>query len=329
MKSIETIFLYIKASIYIKKGIRKMKEIRSKIIAVSAVALFAVSAASCSSSVKPEGNGTVVVTNAVTKAENNGESESTEAPVPEKDADGSKISVIEVTDASGEKVTEKNGKPVTELAVVDEKGAFITDKKGNNVKPNLPTTTAADRIVDNKGTLPPINNSNEFTPEHIADGPTVSLPDIEAKAGETVTFKVNVSDNTGYTALVAWIDLNSKYFEFVSHEGGDTDDSENEDTLQYNNTSFNVFEKKGVKDLKTLICFYFDSGFDSLKGDLTYATITVKVKDNTPAGKYDLCFDADGDGNDTDMCNNVVEENGDKKILVPKPKYVNGSITVK
>ncbi|MDO5147756.1 MAG: cohesin domain-containing protein [Oscillospiraceae bacterium] len=313
-----------------------MKEIRSKIIAVSAVALFAVSAASCSSA-KPEETGTVVVTNAVTDAarDDNSSSDSTEAPVPEKDDDGSQISVIEVTDAEGAKVTAENGKPVTELAVLDKNGAVVTNKKGENVKPNIKVTTAAERIVENKETLPPVKNSNspsvtnEYTPQYIAEGPTVSIPDIEAKPGETVTFKVNVTGNTGYTALVSWIDINSKYFEFVSYEGGDTDDADNEDSSQYNNTTFQVIEKKGSKDLSTLVCLYFDGGLKSLEGDLTYATVTLKVKDKTPAGKYTIAFDGEGDGNGTAMCNNIVEDNGEKKIIVPTPKYKNGSITVK
>ncbi|MDD6083550.1 MAG: cohesin domain-containing protein [Oscillospiraceae bacterium] len=311
-----------------------MKEIRSKIIAVSAVALFAVSAASCSSA-KPEKTETVVVTNSVTDAakDDNGSSDSTEAPVPEKDDDGSQISVIEVTDAEGAKVTAENGKPVTELALVNKDGAVITDKSGKNVKPNIKVTTAAERIVENKNTLPPVNNqpsvTNEFTPQFTAEGPTVSIPDIEAKPGETVSFKVKVTGNTGYTALISWIDINSKYFEFVSYEGGDTDDADNEDSSQYNNTTFQVIEKEGTKDLSTLVCLYFDGALKSLEGDVTYATVTLKVKDKTPAGKYTIAFDGEGDGNGTSMCNNVVVDNGKKKIIVPTPKYKDGSITVK
>ncbi len=63
----------------------------------------------------------------------------------------------------------------------------------------------------------------------------------------------------------------------------------------------------------------------TLKGDVTYATIELKVKAGTPAGKYDLKFDADGEGNGTAMCNNIV----DRSVVVPTPKYKDGSITVK
>lgn len=315
----------------IRKEHNNMKEIRSKIIAIAAIACFAVSVASCDAA-KPDSTETVVVTD--TAANDSSDSAVSEAPVPEIDDDGSKISVVEVTDSNGEAVTEKNGKPVTELAVVDEKGSVVTDAKGNNVKPNIKVTTAAEKIVENQephavgGNSNNNNNNNannELAPQYIAEGPTVSLPDIEASAGETVTFKVDVTGNTGYTALLAWIEVNSKYFEFVKYDGGDLDDPDYEDSEAYNNTSFNLYQKKDAKDTSTLICTYFNSSLVTLEGNTTYATIQLKVKDKTPAGKYELSFDADGDGNGAAMCNNIV----DKKVIVPTPKYKNGSITVK
>ena len=59
--------------------------------------------------------------------------------IPEKDADGNTIEVVEVTDAQGEVVKDEAGKPVTELNIVDEKGAVITDASGNKAKPNIPS----------------------------------------------------------------------------------------------------------------------------------------------------------------------------------------------
>jgi hypothetical protein len=59
--------------------------------------------------------------------------------IPEKDADGNTIEVVEVTDAQGEVVKDDAGKPVTELNIVDDKGAVITDASGNKAKPNIPS----------------------------------------------------------------------------------------------------------------------------------------------------------------------------------------------
>lgn len=162
-------------------------------------------------------------------------------------------------------------------------------------------------------------------------GPTLTIPDIEASAGEEVTFKIGLTNNTGITALIAWLDLNNEYFEFVKGVGGDADDEENEDSYMFNNITFNTYDNAGdssKKDITTVICFYFDSSLQSLKEDGTYATITLKVKDGTPAGKYDLCFDADGEGNGTAMCNNYDPEVSDG-IIIPTPVYKNGTITVK
>ena len=59
--------------------------------------------------------------------------------IPEKDADGNTIEVVEVTDAQGEVVKDEAGKPVTELNIVDDKGTVITDASGNKAKPNIPS----------------------------------------------------------------------------------------------------------------------------------------------------------------------------------------------
>lgn len=337
-----------------------MKELRSKLIAVSLVCLFAVSAASCQSA-NPDGTSTTVVTNSADDNNNDDNNSSndnndtnnnnsnddaavSEAPVPEKDDDGSKISVIEVTDSNNAPVTNKNGSKVTEIAIVNDKGQVITDAKGNNVKPNIKVTTKADRIVETKATEKNNaggnnanndnnnnnsnnneNNNSNSNIKHSAEGPTLSLPEkLEAKAGDTVTFKIPVTGNTGYTGLIAWIDIDENYFEFVSYDGGDTDDSNNDFSKEYNNTTFNPYKKPNADGTSTLVCMYFDASCESLVGNTTYATITLKVKDNTPAGEYKLEFDAATDGKA--QCNNV---NANKDIIVATPTYKNGSIIVK
>ena len=65
-------------------------------------------------------------------------SEQAEVQIPEKDADGNDIKVLEVTDSQGVVVTDENKKPVTEIAAVDKSGNIITDSEGKVSKPKLP-----------------------------------------------------------------------------------------------------------------------------------------------------------------------------------------------
>ncbi|MBE6853616.1 MAG: hypothetical protein E7505_09140 [Ruminococcus sp.] len=324
-----------------------MKELRSRLTIISLICLFAVSVASCESTKPDSGNSTVVVTNTTEETDAPDESSkddsskdnskdnnettntaSTEAPVPEKDAEGSKISVVEVTDAQSKPVTKDGGAAVTELVIVDDKGAVITDSKGSNAKPvTEAVTTAADRIV---ATDPPSTNkpSGNVSPE-VKKGPTLTIPKgIEAKAGEEFTFKIEVSDNPGFHGLIAWLDINEKYFDLVSFKSGDPDSSNYEDSDVYNYLEFTEHTKEGSKDLKTLIMMYFDMNCKQLTGDVTYATITLKVKEGTPAGEYDLAFDTVQDAGRA-QCNTTETVDG-KTIIVPlKNTYVNGSVIVK
>ena len=332
-----------------------MKEIRSRIIAASLICLFAGSAVSCQST-KPENQGTTVVTKEVTDSnENNNNNDSnnnsddkssnnsvTEAPVPEKDNDGSKITVIEVTDAENKPVTNSDKSKVTELAVVDDKGNVITDDKGENVKPNITVTTKADRIVATDKTEKTENNNNNNNNNngnnnsenksdtiHLAEGPTLTLPDgLEAKPGETVKFKIPVTGNTGYHGLIAWLCLDNKYFEFVSYEGGDPEDPNYTFSPQRNNTTFTEIEDDDNTGISTIYSMYFDASLDQITGDTTFATITIKVKDGTPAGEYPLEFGKDPKPNNA-MCNTIKEIDGKKKVASLTPTYKNGSIIVK
>ncbi|MDO5147755.1 MAG: hypothetical protein Q4D76_00005, partial [Oscillospiraceae bacterium] len=67
--------------------------------------------------------------------------EQAEVQIPEKDADGNDIKVLEVTDSQGVVVTDENKKPVTEIAAVDKSGNIITDSEGKVSKPKLPEVT--------------------------------------------------------------------------------------------------------------------------------------------------------------------------------------------
>lgn len=302
-----------------------MKEIRSKIIAVAAVALFAVSVTACESAAPDSSTST---------ADNSsGSSVSTEAPVPEYDDNGNKVSAVEVTDANGAAVTDANGAAVTELVLVDDKGTVVTEADGSKAKPVIssssPAATAATtNSLDAIGKPEAMKDDTKSVPQQkVSYGPTVSLPDVEASAGETVTFKINVTNNTGITALVAWVEANKDYFEFdkAACVGGDADAADNEDSDPYSNLVFTKFDNPEAEDMDTLSCFYFDGSQTSLEGDVVLATVALKVKEGTPAGKYDLVFDADGDGEGRAMCNDYK----DGIILIHPVTYENGSITVK
>ena len=93
----------------------------------------------------------------------------------------------------------------------------------------------------------------------------------------------------------------------------------------YSNLTANPYTKEDAPDTTTLVCMYFDGSQQSFKENTTYATVTVKVKEDTPAGKYDLAFDSVGDGGA--MCNDYDREN--EVLLIRTPTYKNGSITVK
>lgn len=85
---------------------------------------------------------------------------SVEAVIPEKDADGNKIEIVEVTDAQGEVVKDENDKPVTELEIVDEKGEVITEANGEKAKPNIPAQIASKSPSGNSSNNNSNNNNN-------------------------------------------------------------------------------------------------------------------------------------------------------------------------
>jgi len=304
-----------------------MKKIKSTMLAISLICAFSLALAGCNDNDSKK-SGTSVVTKEPGNSNSSSDKDTTEVTIPEKDDDGSKITVFDVTDTEGNTVTDSKGAPVTTLALVDDDGKAITDAKGNYVAPNIAVTKKPERVVSATGNSNSNGNGNGNSNSNVkvtSDGPTVSIDkDIEASAGEEFKFKINITGNTGYTSLIAWLDIDTKYFEFVSFEGGDPDSSNYKRSPEKLNTLCNEYTKPGSKDLNTLVLMYFDPSCVSLVGDTTYATITLKVKEDTPKGTYDLAFDAETDG--TAKCNNV---DADKNVIVCTPKYQNGSIKVK
>lgn len=87
-------------------------------------------------------------------------SEQAEVQIPEKDADGNDIKVLEVTDSQGVVVTDENKKPVTEIAAVDKSGNIITDSEGKVSKPKLPEVTNKPSGGNNNSNNNNNNNNN-------------------------------------------------------------------------------------------------------------------------------------------------------------------------
>ncbi len=247
------------------------------------------------------------------------------------------VSLLALTVTSCEKVAPdapSAGTPdnaaVTEADNAGAENAGNAGNAGNNESSKSEDSTAdakPSNSADEIGKPPKMNENNLVDQQVVSEGLTLSLPDIEASAGEEVSFKVDLSDNSGLTTLIAWIDFNKDYFEYVSAVGGDADDEENEDSVMYSNLTFNTFNKEDEPDKTTLVCLYLDGAQQTFKENTTFATVTLKVKEDTPAGKYDLAFDPDLDGNGGAMCNDYDRKN--EVLLIRTPKFKNGSITVK
>lgn len=280
------------------------------VLAILLSGLMAVSFASCE---KKTGNTTV---------QDNSSAEVTSAPAAETDSDGSMITYVSVTDADGKVVTNADNKPVTEAVLADNKGNIITDANGKNVAPNI-----KERIV----TTASANKTNSEAKTKIdGKGPTLTIPsDLEATAGEEFKFKIGITDNTGYCSLIAYLDIEDKYFEVVDITGGDTDDANNKKSPEYegfNDINFwdGINSAKKNAGIKCAVMLFLNVQ-SPIKGDTTFATVTLKVKDDVAPGKYDLSFDPAGDG--STLCNNL--ENLDSNPTVLQPTYVNGSVTIK
>ncbi len=151
--------------------------------------------------------------------------------------------------------------------------------------------------------------------------PTLSFENVTAKAGDTITFKMLLTDNeVGITSLNAWFKFNSDYFEFVSIAGGDP-------TVSGNNRKgagrwFVGKMREGSID--TVAGLYNDDNVGLTTGDMIMATIVMKVKDNCPDGSYPLTFDRMAANEGINMCIALID--GEQKELFPN--YVDGQITV-
>ena len=210
------------------------------------------------------------------------------------------VSLLALTVTSCEKVAPdapSAGTPdnaaVTEADNAGAENAGNAGNAGNNESSKSEDSTAdakPSNSADEIGKPPKMNENNLVDQQVVSEGLTLSLPDISAV-------------------------------------GGDADDEENEDSVMYSNLTFNTFNKEDEPDKTTLVCLYLDGAQQTFKENTTFATVTLKVKEDTPAGKYDLAFDPDLDGNGGAMCNDYDRKN--EVLLIRTPKFKNGSITVK
>ena len=220
---------------------------------------------------------------------------------------------------------------VGKLTVTGGKGEITTPKVTETSSTTVTTKTdVSNTVVTTNGTNPENPSSGRPDIEGNQNGPTVSVDKlIKAKAGENVTFQIKVTDNDkfGYSCLVAWLDIDTKYFEFVDWKPGDPDSEGYKRSPQKANTTVKEYKKENAGDILTLLQMYFDQSATNLMGSNVYATVTLKVKENVPDGYYPLNFDYLADGNA--MCNYVVPHEGrDSEAFALNPLYVGGFIQV-
>ncbi|MDO5560698.1 MAG: hypothetical protein Q4F95_14040 [Oscillospiraceae bacterium] len=146
----------------------------------------------------------------------NAASDGTVTSLPVTDLDGNKITVINVTDASGENVLDEKGNPVTQAVIMDKSENIITQADGKPAKPNIqaaqtnsvttvkgndPADTDGTQkqeqtdLVDSSGSYKAVVWLNDFSQGTDSNGRVSELMD----NGElfTVTFKINDNAPSG------------------------------------------------------------------------------------------------------------------------------------
>ena len=112
---------------------------------------------------------------------------------------------------------------------------------------------------------------------------------LTANPGETFTFTIDVTNNAGgYSSLITWLDIDERYFELVEWMPGDPTVDKYNRTPQASNTTLTKYTKPGSTNLLTLVQMYFDANAENFAGDNVFATVTLKVKEDTPDGVYPL-----------------------------------------
>jgi len=317
---------------YDTKGINQiMKQTKNRIAAALAVCAIAASFAACADK-NDDNSSTSVVTNEQTAAV-------TEITYPEKDADGSQISVVKVTDASGNVVTDAEGAAVTEPVLLDMAGNVITNAQGAPVTPNF---SQEQHMVATDVTA--AGNSSGGSSVNITDssnGPTINAvgengeSSLALKAGDEFTVKIQSLENPGYTSVFAWLDVDTDIFEITEVKSGDPEMEDYFDSPARNNVSISRISKSKdaskyaanpntSANYETLMCLYFDQMLEKITDETVIATVKLKVKESAAAGDYILGFDTvQNEG--MAQANTV---NDDNSIVILTPKYTDMKIKI-
>ncbi len=230
---------------------------------------------------------------------------------------GETSETTKATEATTTKATEATTTKATEATTTKATEATTTAKVTEATTTSEETKAAEEGLATSK-------RSSVGT----ADGPTVKVNTEGAdslKPGDEFQIKLDLTDNTaGYSSLITWLDYDKNVFEVVEANGGDPSVKGWKKSSQCSDTSFTEYAKEGSEDINTLVMLYMNADNENVEGDLTYATITLKVKDDAKAGTYALNLDADTDGKA--VCNVLDEE---KEPSVLRPLYIGGTVTVK
>ncbi len=312
-----------------------MSQNKSRLTAIALICMLTVSFASCNKKNEDDS-----ATKVVTDIKHNQVTTVPAVTYPETDDNGNKITMVEVTDESGKKVTDAKGSVVTQVGVLNQSGLLVTDKNGALVTPSInvkPHTAAANSAA-------PVTVSGNKEDENIikvSSGPTVRIlsadesDDITGKAGEEIVVKLSTDSNPGYSGLTSWIDINTDIFEIVKCEPGDPTLPDYKRSKAKSGSSINQFKKSDNASLyiansnktdnyTTILCLYFDSKLEKLTEKTTLATITLKIKDDVKAGEYDLGFDSIQDKGNS-QCNYVDDA---KQIVSATPKFIDAKVKV-
>lgn len=316
-----------------------MNQSKAKITAVAVVCMLMLSLAACNKNNNDNSN-TTVLTNTDKAGEQTGVPAST---YPEKDDNGNKITMVEVTDKEGNKVTDSKGSVVTQVGILNQSGILVTEKNGALVTPSLNNDKAHTVEVKPVTTVAgATENNQEGDVVKVDSGPTVRLLNksddsdtITGKAGDEIVIKLSTDKNPGYAALISWIDINTDIFEIVEYEAGDPSLADNNKSRAVGGGTLKTLKKSDSPskyslnsnksdNFTTILCLFMDSKLEMITEKTTLATIKLKIKDGVKPGEYDVSFDKIQD-NGKSQCGYVQP---DKTVVSATPKFIDLKVKV-
>lgn len=184
----------------------------------------------------------------------------------------------------------------------------------------------------NFGNMTIVNEISTVSAENTisnGQGPTLTaviLDKKEYKPGDTFTVQIKVTDNEdGYSALRSNIAMNPSVFEMVEWNPGDPKEKNYSKTPQKSNTTM-YEEPDDDGNIISLNQLYFDSAADNFTGSNVFSTVTFKIKESAPAGKYSINIEPDEASGA--QGNRVIKEDSDRTILVLDTKYIGAEFEI-